>query len=175
MSAKKLTIEEIDKKYHKERNLLLTEPDPESDSWSDDSPFFLEDCVYIPYESLCIGPLTQKAKDLISKAKGNHIPNVFSDGNEIIDPAMRLVYKDEKVGQWEQLIYRSNKPKYTRKIQVGDTSRYKLEVTSRDAICRMILINGYMFYNGRRYTDNVSRMPKDDEWGILYTVRQEED
>jgi len=31
MSARKLTIEEINKKYNKERNPLLTEPDPDSD------------------------------------------------------------------------------------------------------------------------------------------------
>lgn len=173
MSGRKMTIEEIDRKYHKERNLLLTEPDLDSDSWEEDAPFFLEGCVYIPYESLCIGPLTQKIKGLLAEAKGNGIPNVFANGNEIIDPAMRLAYHDEETGQWEQLIYRCNKPKRTRKIQVGDTRRYKLEVTNRDAICRMILINGYLFYNGRRYTDNVSRMPKDEEWGILYTVREE--
>ena len=175
MNGKKMTVEEIDRRYHKEKNLLLTEPDPNSDSWDEDAPFFLEDCVYIPYESLCIGPLTQKTKDLMEKADGNRIPDVFVSGNEIIDPAMRLVYHDDKAGQWEQLVYRCNKPKYTRKIQIGDTSRYKLEVTSRDAICRMILVNGYLFYNGRRYTDNVSRMPKDEKWGILYTVKQEDD
>ena len=173
MSGRKLTVEEIDRKYHKERNPLMTEPDPGSDSWEEDDPFFLEDSAYIPYESLCIGPLTQRTKDLLAEAKGNRIPNDFSSGNEIIDPAMRLSYFDDGTGQWEQLVYRCNKPKYTRKVQVGNGMRYKLEVTGRDAICRMILINGYLFYNGRRYTDNVSRMPKDDEWGILYTVMGE--
>ena len=173
MSAKKLTVEEIDKKYDKEHNLLLTEPDPNSDSWSDDAPFFLEEANYEPYESLCIGPLTQKASELIKQANGIHIPDEFENGNEIIDPMMRLCYYDGETSQWEQLIYRCNKPKNTKHIQIGKCDRYKLEVTNRNAICRMILINGYLFYNGKRYTDNVSRMPKDEVWGILYTIRRD--
>jgi len=84
---------------------------------------------------------------------------------------MRMSYYDRSTQQWEQLIYECNRPRITQLIQIG--TKYSLYLTNRDAVCRMILVNGYLFYNGRRYTDNVSRMPKEREWGILYTKMEE--